>query len=168
MYAPKTEYNCTIIPLRRPNTIVHSSHFVFFFSTLIPLEHLQWLPPLVGDELEQATVEAAVNSLPRKVLLLILGEHVQQHPLRLARHPESTSTHGFIIRTHFCHFTRENGAQNKRANGPTCKTKSDHPNGSFACRWPSVIIQISRNVSLSGDERAFLLNMFSKFTGMYL
>jgi hypothetical protein len=31
-----------------------------------------------------------------------------------------------------------------------------------------VIVQISRRVSLSGRERAFLLNMLSKFTDMNL
>jgi hypothetical protein len=43
---------------------------------------------LVGDEFEQATIEAAANRLPRQVPFVVFREHVQQYPLPLARNPE--------------------------------------------------------------------------------
>jgi hypothetical protein len=48
------------------------------------------LPPLLGNELEQAPIEAAANSLPRKEPFVVLRYQVQQYPLPLACYPENT------------------------------------------------------------------------------
>ena len=64
---------------------------------------------LLGDELEQATIEAAMNRLPRKVPFLVFCEEVQQYPLPFIRNPEPIRMNLLLrISKHLSHLSRDN------------------------------------------------------------